>query len=64
MFPHRKGLPFKRGLKELMAEQLGKFIQDNVDGGHDSQEDAKACMELMTMKVKADLQAGSRRKAT
>ena len=47
-----------------MAEQLGKFIQDNVDGGHDSQEDAKACMELMIMKVKADLQADSRRKAT
>ena len=62
MFPHRKGLPFKRALKDLMAEYKGKFIQDNVDGGHDSQEDAKACMELMIMKVKGDLQSESRRK--
>ena len=56
------GPPFKRGLKDLMAEHLKKFIQDNVDGGHDSCEDALSCMELMTMKVKSDLQADSRRK--
>lgn len=64
MFPHRKGLPFKRGLKELMAEQLKKFIQDNIEGGHDSREDAEACMDLMIMKVKNDLQADTRRKST
>ena len=30
MFPHRRGPPFKRSLKNLMAEHLHKFIQDNV----------------------------------
>ena len=30
VFPHRRGPPFKRSLKNLMAEHLHKFIQDNV----------------------------------
>ena len=56
VFPHRKGLPYKRSLKNLMAEHLHKFIQDSVDGGHDSKEDSVSCMELMIWKVKSDLQ--------
>ncbi|ETE61626.1 RNA exonuclease 1-like protein, partial [Ophiophagus hannah] len=38
VFPHRLGLPYKRALLE----------------GHDSSEDARACMELMIWKIKED----------
>ena len=30
VFPHRKGPPFKRALKSLMAEHLQRFIQDSA----------------------------------
>ncbi|XP_043917371.1 RNA exonuclease 1 homolog [Protopterus annectens] len=53
MFPHRLGLPYKRALKNLSAEYLMRIIQDNF-GGHDSREDAAACMELVLWKVKED----------
>ncbi|KAG2466432.1 REXO1 exonuclease, partial [Polypterus senegalus] len=53
VFPHRLGLPNKRALRTLMAEYLRRIIQENV-GGHDSSEDATACMELMLWKVKED----------
>ncbi|KAL1239318.1 RNA exonuclease [Trichinella pseudospiralis] len=49
VFPHRRGLPYKRALKGLAMEYLKKIIQENV-GGHDSKEDASACMELMKCK--------------
>ncbi len=32
-----------------------------ADGGHDSLEDARACMELMLWKVKGDLKKTTRR---
>ncbi|KAF6734321.1 RNA exonuclease 1-like [Oryzias melastigma] len=53
VFPHRLGLPYKRALKNLMADHLKRIIQDNVDG-HDSSEDASACMELMIWKIRED----------
>uniref|UniRef100_A0A673AK36 Exonuclease domain-containing protein n=1 Tax=Sphaeramia orbicularis TaxID=375764 RepID=A0A673AK36_9TELE len=53
VFPHRLGLPYKRALKNLMADHLKRIIQDSV-GGHDSSEDATACMELMVWKMKED----------
>uniref|UniRef100_A0A674KJ31 Exonuclease domain-containing protein n=1 Tax=Terrapene triunguis TaxID=2587831 RepID=A0A674KJ31_9SAUR len=53
VFPHRLGLPHKRALRNLMADYLRRIIQDDV-GGHDSSEDAAACMELMLWKVKED----------
>ncbi|XP_054901824.1 RNA exonuclease 1 homolog isoform X2 [Poeciliopsis prolifica] len=53
VFPHRLGLPYKRALKTLMADYLKRIIQDNVEG-HDSSEDASACMELMIWKIKED----------
>ncbi|KAM9330671.1 RNA exonuclease 1 homolog [Gastrophryne carolinensis] len=54
VFPHRLGLPHKRALRNLIADYLRRIIQDNV-GGHDSTEDATACMELMIWKVKEDI---------
>ncbi|XP_009998020.1 PREDICTED: RNA exonuclease 1 homolog [Chaetura pelagica] len=53
VFPHRLGLPYKRALRNLMADYLKRIIQDNVEG-HDSSEDARACMELMVWKIKED----------
>ncbi|XP_074524790.1 RNA exonuclease 1 homolog [Halichoeres trimaculatus] len=53
VFPHRLGLPYKRALRNLMADHLKRIIQDNV-AGHDSSEDASACMELMVWKIKED----------
>ncbi|KAM4807955.1 RNA exonuclease 1 homolog [Rhinophrynus dorsalis] len=53
VFPHRLGFPHKRALRNLMADYLRRIIQDDV-GGHNSSEDAAACMELMLWKVKED----------
>ncbi|XP_011345897.1 RNA exonuclease 1 homolog isoform X2 [Ooceraea biroi] len=53
MFPHRSGYPHKRALKNLCSEYLRKLIQNDV-GGHDSKEDAVACMELIRWKVKEE----------
>ncbi|XP_077441025.1 RNA exonuclease 1 homolog [Vanacampus margaritifer] len=53
VFPHRLGLPYKRALRNLMADYLNRIIQDSVEG-HDSSEDASACMELMMWKLKED----------
>ncbi|XP_060089108.1 LOW QUALITY PROTEIN: RNA exonuclease 1 homolog [Heteronotia binoei] len=53
VFPHRLGLPYKRALRTLMADHLKRIIQDSVEG-HDSSEDAGACMELMIWKIKED----------
>ncbi|KAG7332731.1 hypothetical protein KOW79_004565 [Hemibagrus wyckioides] len=53
VFPHRLGLPYKRALRNIMADHLKRIIQDNAEG-HDSSEDAAACMELMIWKIKED----------
>ncbi|XP_068279054.1 RNA exonuclease 1 homolog [Nyctibius grandis] len=53
VFPHRLGLPHKRTLRSLMADYLRRIRQDDV-GGHNSREDAIACMELILWKVKED----------
>ncbi|KAI4893947.1 hypothetical protein NFI96_018677, partial [Prochilodus magdalenae] len=53
VFPHRLGPPHKRELNSLTAEYLRRIIQESVVG-HDSCEDAVACMELMLWKVKED----------
>ncbi|XP_061093910.1 RNA exonuclease 1 homolog [Conger conger] len=53
VFPHRLGLPYKRALRNLMADYLKRIIQDNVEG-HDSSEDASACMQLMMWKIRED----------
>jgi hypothetical protein len=44
LYAHPKGLPFRYGLKYLVKEYLGRFIQD---GGHDSVVDSVACIELI-----------------
>ncbi|AWP07465.1 putative RNA exonuclease 1 -like isoform 2 [Scophthalmus maximus] len=53
VFPHRLGPPHKLTLNNLTAEYLTRIIQESVCG-HDTAEDAAACMELMLWKVKED----------
>lgn len=53
VFPHKLGPPFKRALRNLVSDHLKKIIQNDV-GGHDSAEDARACVELMLWKLKED----------
>lgn len=44
LYPHNRGLPFRRGLKELAEKCLGRRIQ--TGDGHDSKEDAEVTMKL------------------
>ncbi|XP_067298792.1 RNA exonuclease 1 homolog isoform X2 [Pseudorasbora parva] len=53
VFPHRLGLPHKRELNSLTADYLRRIIQES-EVGHDTREDATACMELMLWRVKED----------
>ncbi|KAM9360189.1 RNA exonuclease 1 homolog [Symphorus nematophorus] len=53
VFPHRLGPPHKLTLNNLTAEYLRRIIQESVCG-HDTAEDAAACMELMLWKAKED----------
>lgn len=55
LFPHRRGLPYKRALRTLMVENLRIIIQDDV--GHDSKEDASAALKLVMWKTKTDVPA-------
>ncbi|CAB1426356.1 unnamed protein product [Pleuronectes platessa] len=51
VFPHRLGPPHKLTLNTLTAEYLLRIIQESVCG-HDTGDDAAACMELMIWKLK------------
>ncbi|XP_053181468.1 RNA exonuclease 1 homolog [Scomber japonicus] len=53
VFPHRLGPPHKLTLNNITAEYLRRIIQESVCG-HDTAEDAAACMELMLWKGKED----------
>uniref|UniRef100_A0A9J7YJZ3 Exonuclease domain-containing protein n=1 Tax=Cyprinus carpio carpio TaxID=630221 RepID=A0A9J7YJZ3_CYPCA len=52
VFAQRLGLLHKRELNSLTADYLRRIIQEMV--GHDTLEDAAACMELMLWRVKED----------
>nr|KAF6301328.1 hypothetical protein mPipKuh1_009335 [Pipistrellus kuhlii] len=55
LFPHHLGLPYRRSLRSLAAQHLGRVIQDGVHG-HNSIEDAISCMHLVISKVGQDTQ--------
>lgn len=52
-FPHPNGLPYRWSLKNLSLAILKRDIQCSKDG-HNSYEDACACMELMIWQVRKD----------
>ncbi|KAI0409418.1 hypothetical protein F4802DRAFT_141544 [Xylaria palmicola] len=49
IYPHHRGPPLKNSLKFLTQRFLKREIQ-NRSGGHDSIEDAKACLDLVKQK--------------
>lgn len=49
LFPHARGPPYKQSLKWLSKKFLGKEIQTGIKG-HDSVEDARACLDLVKQK--------------
>ena len=51
LYPQKRGLPIRNGLKMLMETQLNKQIQLDTGEGHDSAEDARAAGELVRLKV-------------
>ncbi|EMR65716.1 putative rna exonuclease protein [Eutypa lata UCREL1] len=58
LYPHKRGLPVRNGLKALTEMHLGRKIQlDAIDEkgvpeGHDSAEDARAAGDLVKLKVR------------
>jgi len=51
LFPHRRGLPLRYGLKALVETHLQRAIQVDTGTGHDSAEDARATGDLVRFKV-------------
>ncbi|KDR83648.1 hypothetical protein GALMADRAFT_235962 [Galerina marginata CBS 339.88] len=48
LFPHRAGAPYRRSLKDLVREKLGKMIQmGDATEGHSSVEDASSTLDLV-----------------
>ncbi|PPQ68000.1 hypothetical protein CVT26_007363 [Gymnopilus dilepis] len=48
LFPHRAGPPYRRSLKDLVREKLGKMIQmGDATQGHSSLEDAISTLDLV-----------------
>jgi len=60
VFPHFYGLPFRRSLRSLVSSYLKREIQVS-SWGHDSYEDARACIELILWKTRKDNAASSRK---
>ncbi|OAA67316.1 RNA exonuclease [Niveomyces insectorum RCEF 264] len=65
LFPTRKGLPMRFGLRTLAEKKLGRLIQatTSTDGatiGHDSAEDARAAGDLVRFKLKEEWAAKKR----
>lgn len=60
LYPHKRGLPIRHGLKALMEALLNRAIQveqttdDGKPVGHDSAEDARAAGELVRLKVQQE----------
>jgi RNA exonuclease 1 len=50
LYPHARGPPYKQGLKFLAQRYLSSSIQNKGNEGHNSVEDASACLELLKQK--------------
>lgn len=53
IFPHARGFPYRRSLRDIAAEVLDISIQ-NQPGGHDSIQDSKVCLSLVWEKLRLD----------
>jgi RNA exonuclease 1 len=50
LYPHARGRPSKASLKWLTGKWLSREIQNKGALGHDSEEDARACLDLLKAK--------------
>lgn len=53
MYHHPRGRPLKPGLAWLTKKWCGRDIQTRGDGGHDPEEDARACISLLQKKLES-----------
>ncbi|TFK84802.1 ribonuclease H-like protein [Polyporus arcularius HHB13444] len=51
IFHHPRGRPLKPGLAWLTKKWCNREIQNRGEGGHDPEEDARACLDLLRKKV-------------
>lgn len=51
MYHHPRGRPLKPGLAWLTKKWCGREIQTRGEGGHDPEEDARACLDLLKKKM-------------
>ncbi|KAH9922386.1 uncharacterized protein B0H18DRAFT_1018161 [Fomitopsis serialis] len=51
IYNHPRGRPFKPGLAWLTKKWCGREIQNRGEGGHDPEEDARACVDLLKKKL-------------
>ncbi|KAJ7606820.1 ribonuclease H [Roridomyces roridus] len=51
LYHHPRGRPLKPGLAWLIKKWCGREIQTRGEGGHDPEEDARACVELLQKKL-------------
>ncbi|KAK9893435.1 ribonuclease H-like protein [Cystobasidium minutum MCA 4210] len=58
LYPHSKGLPYRRALRFLVQEHLGAFIQDGGAAGHSSLVDARAALDLVKLKARKLVENG------
>ena len=52
IYHHPRGRPLKPGLAWLTKKWANREIQTRGDSGHDPEEDARACIDLLKMKLK------------
>ena len=52
LFHHLRDRPLKPGLAWLTRKRLGRIIPDRGPGGHNPEEDARACIDLLKTKIK------------
>lgn len=50
LYHHPRGRPLKPGLAWLTKKWCGRQIQTRGEGGHDPEEDARACIDLLKLK--------------
>ena len=51
IFHHPRGRPLKPGLARLARKWLNRTIQDRGPGGHDPEKDARACVDLLKLRL-------------
>lgn len=51
VYHHPRGRPLKPGLAWLTKKWCAREIQNRGEGGHDPEEDARACLDLLKKKV-------------